>query len=359
MKLAAAAPRYGWTDIVYSLVPNGHHSQYPDDLPAFDGSDSTHAVRHPEAEHRRRSSYGDRASSARTLPAVRSTRRSRCLYAPDPFETEPAVPRTRSPTSCPSSSATAPPTTRTTGSRGSRPTRATGSRSSTPARSPTRCSRRSRTCACRTGSRRRCPGYPIQQYFGDYQHFVQNKAKEWGDLCGADHHVCTFADYPGGDVNATPTGLVRTGVTTRLNRFIDHYAQPPGNPSEPQPSFDVTAALQICPQNASARVPGGRAGRRRSRAGSFVELAPHTLRLDIGGTQTTTNDAEPNPHAVAGGPAHQPVRQRRPLPGPRPRRPGPAWPSTTREPLAERATMIGATQADRRLHGLHGARACS
>ena len=51
------------------------------------------------------------------------------------------------------------------------------------------------------------PDYPIKQYFGDYQHFVQNKAKEWGDLCGADHHVCTFADYPGGDVNATPADL--------------------------------------------------------------------------------------------------------------------------------------------------------
>ena len=51
------------------------------------------------------------------------------------------------------------------------------------------------------------PGYPIQEYYGDYQHFMQNKAKEWGDLCGADHHVCTFADYPGGDVNATPAGL--------------------------------------------------------------------------------------------------------------------------------------------------------
>ena len=114
--------------------------------------------------------------------------------------------RTRSTTSCPSSSTTAPPTTRTSGSRGSHPTRATGSRSSTPPRSPTRSSRRSRTCACPTGSRRSCPGYPIQQYFGDYQHFVQNKAKEWGDLCGADHHVCTLADYPGGDVNATPDG---------------------------------------------------------------------------------------------------------------------------------------------------------
>ncbi len=27
------------------------------------------------------------------------------------------------------------------------------------------------------------PGYPVQQYYGDYQHFVQNKAKEWGDIC--------------------------------------------------------------------------------------------------------------------------------------------------------------------------------
>ena len=45
------------------------------------------------------------------------------------------------------------------------------------------------------------PGYPVQQYYGDYQHFVQNKAKEWADLCGADHHVCTLGDYTGGDLN--------------------------------------------------------------------------------------------------------------------------------------------------------------
>src|SRR6185295_7758117 len=41
MKLAAAAPRYGWTDIIYSLIPTGRHFQSPDRLPAFDGSDST------------------------------------------------------------------------------------------------------------------------------------------------------------------------------------------------------------------------------------------------------------------------------------------------------------------------------
>ena len=125
---------------------------------------------------------------------------------------------------------------------------------------------------------------------------MQNKAKEWGDLCGADHHVCTLADYPGGDVNATPTGLYRTGVTTRLNRFVDHFAQPAGNPSQPQPSYDVTAALQICPQNASAEFPANEPGPTFT-AGRFSQLAPHRLRVDIGGTQTTTNDVEPNPHA--------------------------------------------------------------
>ena len=46
------------------------------------------------------------------------------------------------------------------------------------------------------------PGYPIQQYFGDYQHFSRTRRKEWGDICGADHHVCRFADYPRGNVNA-------------------------------------------------------------------------------------------------------------------------------------------------------------
>ena len=35
----------------------------------------------------------------------------------------------------------------------------------------------------------------VQMYLGDYQHFVANKAKEWGDLCGDDHHVCTLEDF--------------------------------------------------------------------------------------------------------------------------------------------------------------------
>ena len=41
---------------------------------------------------------------------------------------------------------------------------------------------------------------------------------------------------PGRRRQRDSAGLVRTGATTRLNRFIDHYAQPPGNPSQPQPA---------------------------------------------------------------------------------------------------------------------------
>ena len=40
MGLAAAAPRYGWTDLVYSLVPTGTHFGEPGNLPDVNGCDS-------------------------------------------------------------------------------------------------------------------------------------------------------------------------------------------------------------------------------------------------------------------------------------------------------------------------------
>src|SRR5207253_4448022 len=101
--------------------------------------------------------------------------------------------------------------------------------------------------------------------------------------------------------NATPPTLVRTGVHTRLNRFIDHYAQPLGDPAQPKPAFDVTASLQICPQNASAAYPADEPGPTFT-SGSFVELTHGLLRLDLSGTQTTVNHVEPNPHAAGGDP---------------------------------------------------------
>jgi hypothetical protein len=185
------------------------------------------------------------------------------------------------------------------------------------------------------------PDYPIQQYFGDYEHFVQNKAKEWGDICGANRHVCNFADYPGGDVNAAPNGLLRTGVTTRLNRFIDYYTRPSGDPAPPAPKFDVTASLQICPQNATAEHPADEPGDTYT-ASRFDRLAPYKLRFGVSGDQQTTNDADPNPHATASDPITNAILNggRCPL-GTTPAGPGVAVYDSA--PLAEDATMIGAT----------------
>ncbi len=144
--------------------------------------------------------------------------------------------------------------------------------------------------------------YPVQEYYGDYNHFVQTKRKEFADVCGTDHHVCTFGDYPSGNLNANPpTRSLEPGVTSRLNRFIDHYAKPPANPSQVAPSFDVTGALQVCPDNAaSLRRQGDEPGPRFT-APSFARLAPNHLRVSATGTQTTTNPAG-DPHAVTSDP---------------------------------------------------------
>src|SRR3712207_7431226 len=51
------------------------------------------------------------------------------------------------------------------------------------------------------------------------------RSKLWADVCGTDAHLCRRTDYPGGNVNVTPANLIRLGATTRLNRFVDHYAR--------------------------------------------------------------------------------------------------------------------------------------
>jgi len=145
------------------------------------------------------------------------------------------------------------------------------------------------------------PSYPVQEYYGAIGDFTQNKAKEWGDLCGSDHHVCTRADYPNGDLNADPPTLARLGITTRLNRFVDYLTKPPGDSNAPRPAFDATAALQICPANASAAFPADEPGE-QIRAARFVDLATQSLRLQASGAQTTANAAAPNPHALSADP---------------------------------------------------------
>ena len=143
------------------------------------------------------------------------------------------------------------------------------------------------------------PGYPVQEYYGDYNHFVQNKRKEWADICGADRHVCRYEDYPGGDLNSNPEGLAReNGVTTRLNRFIDHYARPPANDLQGAPAFDVTGSLQVCPQNAGFLGSQPDEPGPRFTAARFGQLAPNDLSFSATGAQSTSNLAPgANAHA--------------------------------------------------------------
>jgi hypothetical protein len=154
--------------------------------------------------------------------------------------------------------------------------------------------------------------------------------------------VCSFADYPAGDVNATPNGLVRTGVTTRLNRFIDYYAQPGGDPNPPAPRFNVTASLQTCPQNADAAHPADEPGDTFA-APRFSMLAPYRLHLAMSGDQQTTNPASPNPHATTADPIANAFLTGGKCPVANvPAGPGVAVYDST--PLSGPATMIGGTK---------------
>jgi len=338
MKLAAAAPKFGWTDIVYSLIPNGHHSQYPDDLPAFDGSDTATPFGMPKLSIDN-VLYGTGQFGATFPPSVDEA--FQCLYAPEPFEAAPQ---------CQNPIANILPEfisdrsayyqnqwfARIASDPGYRIPVFNAGTLTDPLFTPVE------TLRMANRIRAVAPGYPLQEYYGDYQHFVQNKPKEWGDLCGADHHVCTLADYPGGDVDAAPNGLYRTGVTTRLNRFIDHFAKPAPNPDEPEPAYDVTAALQVCPQNASAQFPADEPGPTFT-ASAFHQLAPHRLRVDVTGTQTTTSNPEPNPHASQADPLTNVFTNG----GRCPFTSQPAGPGTAvydSPVLDARATMIGGTK---------------
>jgi X-Pro dipeptidyl-peptidase (S15 family)/X-Pro dipeptidyl-peptidase C-terminal non-catalytic domain len=337
MKLAAVAPRYGWTDLVYSLIPNGRHSQQWWDLPAFDGSDTTDPLGTPK-QSLTSVLFGSGFIGTTFPPYIVDA--FTCLNQPDPYETNPlcqstinnTLPEFISDRSAYYQNGFFKKIARNPSYRIPVFNAAT---LTDPLFTPIENLRMSNRL------HRAVRNYPIQQYFGDYEHFVQNKAKEWGDVCGADHHVCNLADYAGGDVNATPNGLLRTGVTTRLNKFIDYYAQPSGDPSPPRPKFDVTASLQICPQNADANHPADEPG--DTYTGSrFSRLAPYNLRLAMSGDQSTVNDAEPNPHATQADPIVNAFFN-----GSRcPVATAPAGPGVAvydGDPLASTVTMIGAT----------------
>ena len=365
--LAVSAPKYGWTDLVYSLVPTGLHSQDPGSLPATNGCDS--GPRQPDGSPcpgpanpvgipKQSINAALYASGKTGVPPLTSNHTTfppkidegiACLEGPYPADFNPACANTVN--------NLLPEFLRERSAYyqqqffdniASDPGYRVPVFSAATFTDPLFTDVEHRRMLNRLRSV--VPGYPIQTYHGDYNHFVQNKAKEWGDLCGADHHVCSAADYPNGgaspsDYNADPGGLLRTGVTTRLNDFVDHYAQPDANPAQPEPAFDVTASLQVCPQNAADVGAAPDEGGPQFTAPTFEQLAPNVLDVDMPGPAATTSDAEPNPHGLSSDPLGNQVANGSRCPVENtPAGPGVA--SYLSDPLPSDQTMLGATNVE-------------
>jgi predicted acyl esterase len=130
--------------------------------------------------------------------------------------------------------------------------------------------------------------YPVKMYVGDYGHFTANKPKEWGDLCGADHHVCTLDDYRRADgslrlFRKAPT-RARRGINTQIDKFLARFLLRKG----PRPAMNVTATTTLCPVDAGGKYPADEPGI-EYRASSWRRLAPRleTFRWQGGGITTT------------------------------------------------------------------------
>ena len=334
LRLAATTPRYGWTDLAYSLVPNGRHLE--GHAQPVDGSGTVSPVGFPKRTVVT-GLYATGQQGATFPPAV--TDAFLCLQSPLPVASNPQCATVVSDV-LPSfvadrsayyqndffaklASGEIPPV----------PVFSAGTLTDPlfPGREHRRMVERLKAIRA---------DYPVQEYYGDYQHFVQNKRKEWADLCG--QRVCGLSDQPGGDLNADPAGVTRTGVTTRLNRFLDHYVKPQGNPSQAAPARDVTTALQICPSNASDAFPADGPGETFT-ASTFRGLAPNQLTIVRRGDQRTTSTAVPNPHALNADPLLQTTARG----GRCPENEEPAGPGVAvydSPPLERSYAMIGATR---------------
>ena len=349
IRLAATAPRYGWTDLAYSLVPNGTHLE--DRLQDFQGDDTKTPLGFPK----RSIVAGLYASGRVGLPnsfnhttfSTEIDTAFACLQSPSPFSAVPqcgALQTQTLPSFIQNRSAYYQNhffEAVDNGSIDPVPIFSSGTLTDPlfPGREHRRIAERLRSIDA---------SYPIQEYYGDYQHFVQNKRKEWSDLCGADEHVCAFSEFS--DLNANPTGFRRRGINALLNRFLDHYVKPPANTTQAEPQRNVTASLQICPENATAQYAVDEPGPRFTED-RFEELAPNVLRVRRNGEQTTTSKALPNTHATEADPVFNLGRTSEvPTEGPEGRCPRHTTPAgagvaTYDSPELERTyTMIGPTR---------------
>jgi predicted acyl esterase len=141
--------------------------------------------------------------------------------------------------------------------------------------------------------------YPIDMYLGDYQHFAQNKPKEWGDLCGKDHHVCTVEDFRNSNdrirFNRAPS-RIRKGIQTRTNRFLNDFVLDKGS----KPKLGVAATTTICSENATKKLPVDEPGI-EYRARTWRRLQPWLVNFDFEEDGTTSTLA-PDDHAAESDP---------------------------------------------------------
>src|SRR5688500_8615104 len=147
------------------------------------------------------------------------------------------------------------------------------------------------------------PDYPFTMYLGDYQHFAQNKPKEWGDICGPEHHVCTVKDFTreDGSVNLMKDpARLRKGINYRMTKFLDFHLWGRGK----RPRSDVSATTTTCPGNATEKYkaddPGIEYRASTWRAlGSWVK----SFGWEGGGAATTmTTNGAVDGHAIEGDP---------------------------------------------------------
>ena len=180
------------------------------------------------------------------------------------------------------------------------------------------------------------PRYPMQMYLGDYQHFAANKNKEWSDMCGGDHHVCTLEDHTAGGrlhLERAPS-RVRKGINSRIDDFLDHHLRNRG----PAPPRDVSATTTICAANATAKYPVDEPGI-EYRAPSWRALAPGEARFSFEGDGMTSTAAVDG-HAPESDPVFR-DRQANKCHTTAHTPPGPGVVQYTSEPTPRRMTLMG------------------
>ncbi|HEX2294843.1 MAG TPA: CocE/NonD family hydrolase C-terminal non-catalytic domain-containing protein [Actinomycetota bacterium] len=185
------------------------------------------------------------------------------------------------------------------------------------------------------------PRYPIEMYFGDYQHvYSQNKPKEWADICGDDRHVCALDDYRDAKGRLRfarpPANLVHQGVNSRINRFLDHYLLG----ARKRPPLNAVMSTTTCPANATEAFPADEPGLTYA-APTWRALAPKDIVLGWGGGGTTSVLA-PDIHGIES----DPVARSRNASVPKCYTTSQTEPGTNvvqyeSEPLARRVTLLG------------------